>query len=746
MSELSRFILWSVAFLLTFRTAAEQSPVGAFATPTTTTTGDLQPGLRTEPKGEAASVEGLIRLDVTVSDLTGKSVAGLRSSDFKLLDNGEPERIVAFRAADSKSAASEDSLSVILFVDTLELSLQQAEIERQQVAQFLRSQQLKQPVTIYSLENSGFFLTANASTDGSALASAVTTSQKERAYFLAPKVHSPLKPVVELPFDDVPALTGLRALWTICTEQVKHPGRKMLFWIGPQGTLGTGAFDPNGDFLWKDVAQGIKAHDLSSGKTGEEEKREIFKKICWFSMLMRQARVTLDCFSSNDGREAEIWRRLAGAIPSVPQANWMHLFKNVLALQSGGQVLSPSHGLIESLNDSLENARIYYSLTFDPPPAGHADDYHLIRVRLSRPVLTAMTSTGYFDQPFYDDPPAQGNRQINVVDLEGMLHTGRKISALSPSLVLTERLGEARLQSLLAQDHDQKERDSLELIAADSTFLDPPAEDRINDPAPKPGEQQRILQAAIAYLDRAIPGLPNVFATRTVAFYGETSPSFGSAARNLSQPLHLERRWQQPILYSHGEEVEGTSSQEVTQPAQTYGTFGPVLSLVRLILASPGNLTWGWWEQDTNGRHAVFRFQLAGTPTVVLRGCCYPNSGENSLIRSSSDSHGEITIDPRTGALLRVATESDLPGLISSKRSDVMVSYGPVQVGTEIRIVPLKSVSIRRDRTIVPVFQWNVNFLTWGPYRTQLSIYTFNDYHLSSGKAKLLPGFKPIPD
>ena len=153
--------------------------------------------------------------------------------------NSQPQSIIAFHA----SKGSEDSLTVIILLDTLDLPSYLAAFERQQVAQFLRykSGKLAQPVTIYSLEDSGFFLTAKSSTDGEALARDVTSENKVEAYFLAPKVDSPLKAAVEPSFDNIPALTGLRALWTIATAEASRPGRKLLFWVGPGlGNRGSG--------------------------------------------------------------------------------------------------------------------------------------------------------------------------------------------------------------------------------------------------------------------------------------------------------------------------------------------------------------------------------------------------------------------------------------------------------------------------------------------------------------------------
>src|SRR5579863_7724374 len=43
---------------------------------------------------------GRIHLDVTVTDAAGKPVPGLDPSDFRLLDDGQPRKILSFRSFD----------------------------------------------------------------------------------------------------------------------------------------------------------------------------------------------------------------------------------------------------------------------------------------------------------------------------------------------------------------------------------------------------------------------------------------------------------------------------------------------------------------------------------------------------------------------------------------------------------------------------------------------------------------------
>jgi hypothetical protein len=52
----------------------------------------------------------------------------------------------------------------------------------------------------------------------------------------------------------------------------------------------------------------------------------------------------------------------------------------------------------------------------------------------------------------------------------------------------------------------------------------------------------------------------------------------------------------------------------------------------------------------------------------------------NPRIGILTDLHGELVIVPSTGAVVRIQKESNLAGLVPLKRSDLMVSYGPVEI------------------------------------------------------------------
>jgi hypothetical protein len=114
--------------------------------------------------------EGLIKLDVVVTDKLGKPISGIARKDFKLLDNGRPAKILTFHAYDGTSA--DPPVKIILLVDTLNLPERMASYERREVKRFLQQNggRLAQPVSLVELSNMGVLTVGQPSADGNALA------------------------------------------------------------------------------------------------------------------------------------------------------------------------------------------------------------------------------------------------------------------------------------------------------------------------------------------------------------------------------------------------------------------------------------------------------------------------------------------------------------------------------------------------------------------------------------------------
>jgi VWFA-related protein len=120
----------------------------------------------------------MIKLDVMVTDKSGKSVAGLEPRDFTLLDNGLPEKILSFQSFDGITTRPDPPVEVILVIDTLNLPPDKSFLAKSGVERFLRQNNghLAQPISIYLLSNTGLSSMPQPVTDGSALADAIFPS------------------------------------------------------------------------------------------------------------------------------------------------------------------------------------------------------------------------------------------------------------------------------------------------------------------------------------------------------------------------------------------------------------------------------------------------------------------------------------------------------------------------------------------------------------------------------------------
>jgi hypothetical protein len=106
-----------------------------------------EPSHSLSPAWDAA--EGLLKLDVVVTDKSGKPISGLGATDFTLLDNGQAEKILSFQGFDGVAAKPDPPVEIILLIDTLNMPADLALHELGEVGKFLRQNrgQLSQPTS-----------------------------------------------------------------------------------------------------------------------------------------------------------------------------------------------------------------------------------------------------------------------------------------------------------------------------------------------------------------------------------------------------------------------------------------------------------------------------------------------------------------------------------------------------------------------------------------------------------------------
>jgi VWFA-related protein len=313
-------------------------------------------------------------------------------------------------------------------------------------------------------------------------------------------------------------------------------------------------------------------------------------------------------------------------------------------------------------------------------------------------------------------------------------------------LQLTERFSAARAtrwRNMLAGPRSQR---ALIALEDRSAFLTPPAADLPAGAIPAIAEQRRIMGLAAAYVSKAIPQLPHLYATRaTTRYEGAPESEAESAAAG---PVHAVRIIRNVVQYQDGQEVVAPLAKASAQPPateqglQTWGVFGPILSLV-LLDAAQNQLAWERWEQGAlDSPVAVFRFSVPrGRSHYQVRYCCTLSDYgmEDHAFEQMTGYHGEMAIDPATGSILRLVIQADLQASDPISRADIAVEYGSVLLGGVEYNCPVRSVSVSIAQTLryVPGPDGAVR-RAMGPPRMLLNHAEFDNYHLFRVESRVL--------
>jgi VWFA-related protein len=314
---------------------------------------------------------GGIHLDIVVTDRSGKPVSGLTASDFTLLDNNQPSRIVTFRAYDASANSADLPAQVIILFDTVNTDFAEVSYTRQQVENYLRRNDghLAQPVSIAWLTDDGIQPQGPPTLDGNALAASLQSAEgRLRSLTRAAGAYGAVERMQ----------LSARMLDGVLRQELNIRGRKLLIWAGPGWPM-------------------LDSPNITLSNKGQQG---LFSEIVEISTLAREAHVDVYSISQGmPGNNTFLYQSFLKGVKKVSQANIPNLGLKVLAVQSGGLVLPPSNDVAGALDTCVRDAGAYYSVSFEPPPADGPDEYHKLDVRLDKPGLVARTNTGYYDEP-----------------------------------------------------------------------------------------------------------------------------------------------------------------------------------------------------------------------------------------------------------------------------------------------------------------------------------------------------------
>ncbi len=370
--------------------------------------------------------------------------------------------------------------------------------------------------------------------------------------------------------------------------------------------------------------------------------------------------------------------------------------------------------------------------------------------------------------------PALAAKRVTIKQLDQSLtdalasSTSEKdILRLLSQVELTERMSLTNLQHWQTKMPGASSRQALTVLVDSSSFLKPAAEAIPNDPPLDKDAQQKLLAAALDYVDKTLSKLPNFFATESITLFEDTpaSSQYGGSAVAY-RPIHYESQTNATVLYRGGKEVMETPAGQITEDDQlvsaasgllSSGQFGPVLKTV-LTDAQKGKLTWSHWESATASgpaqkagdasRVAVFNYSV---PRKESHYKVKVELGDESKPRQSRPGYqGEIGINPADGTILRLILRAEKTDDDSFSRADMMIEYGNVDIGGKSYVCPVRSIAIvnvdQRAESVTsspsqaygrgapPLDHRNQD----GSRQTLLNDITFQQYHLLRSDAKIL--------
>ncbi len=667
--------------------------------------------------------DGLFTIDVAVTNTAGHPASDLAPWNFTLLDNGEPAKIRTFH---NSLEASRPAAELIFVLDAVNLSPQQLTQTESAILQFLRHNggRLEFPCLIYRLTRDGLFSSLRPAMDGGLLAKELEQKRSQWTVWRSNRNDEP-NLLRSWQGGSLPQPLSLRALGSIAIDQRNVTGRKVVMWFGPG---------------WS----------VNRGDIGFDEATEL-------STRLREARITLDNINvwPNPDRSFKFHDFLE-APRSQKDMQPAQMALQVIATHTGGLVLEWPGDLDQDIERCATDARSYYTLTFNPPHTYQMDEYHDLRVQVDRPALTVRALTGYYNEPVYFDNPRPGIEKVTVAQLEDLVHAQTDLLRRLDNLELTERLSTPRLDALLGMIHGERERQALTADADLSLALAPPADDIVSRPPPQPDEQRAILQRAFDYLRNALPKLPDFSASRDTVRFEEPAERDNESWKmpHQDETLHFATSEHATVHYRNGHDVVEKKQKLVSKhpvaarDLETWGTFGPILAYaVTAAASSPGNLIWERWERGKYGELAVFSYRAASTDSAPeITYCCIPEGDGTTVYRNRADTYGEFAVNPGTGAIMRIVINADLNEERDPNapliRSQIMVEYGPEELGGKTYICPQRSVEISRGRSRRELHEWGMAFRLYGYFETMINDVTFGGYHKFGSEARILPGFE----
>lgn len=362
---------WMFLFCLSLPVFAQQStPEAAAPAVSPTPAKTVLPGL--VPREIA---NGKIKLDVVVTDHSGKPVSGLQQQDFTILDNKQASPILSFKAENGAALTVDAVTEIIMVIDQVNTAYERVTYERDEVKKFFAQNggKLEHPVSLVFFSDLGTQIQSVPTRDGNALIASLDKNENSLRTIRRSTGFYGAEDRLQL---------SLNTLTALATSEQAKPGRKMVIWISPGWPLLSGP-----------------RIDLSS-----REAQGIFNSVVHLSTALRQARITLYSvdplgLADSGGLRTSYYKEFLKGLTGPNQSQIGNLGLQVLATQSGGKVLYGNNSIVSGVESCVRDLDAFYVLTVNAATADRGNEYHGLLVKVGTPGLEARTRTGYYAQP-----------------------------------------------------------------------------------------------------------------------------------------------------------------------------------------------------------------------------------------------------------------------------------------------------------------------------------------------------------
>lgn len=301
-----------------------------------------------------------IGITVDVLDKSGHPLAGLEAADFKIFDNNQPQKILAFDAVDS-AHPSAVPLSVRIIIDAVNSGPVVVAQERDGVSAFLKqnSGRLADPISIWILANDGLTRIAGPSQDSAVLLDALNRAQPRlRVIDRSAGVWG----------DTERTGQAIKLLKEMVSPESTTSGRKLVLFLSPGWPMLLN-YEP-------------------------DQRKWVFDDIVSISNGLRDSCTSLNIIIPSF--ETGNYDSFLKGITKIADAQYADLSLQVLSEHSGGQVIVGGNDIKDEISNTLRDAATYYYLSFETASGHRGTEYHAIRVAVNRSHVKPRTTAGYY--------------------------------------------------------------------------------------------------------------------------------------------------------------------------------------------------------------------------------------------------------------------------------------------------------------------------------------------------------------